>query len=189
MKKLLSITLTTLLVLFASQAFGQTQDEDNLTASAEVLTAIDVTQVSDLAFGTLFQGQTATLEIDGTDGSLNSTNAGQGASTANLGQFTISGSEGLEVQIVFEGDAVNNGFLVGNSTSSELPFSIDGDDYGRIQDADGADSNFNPSSSQTLDLGAGDVTILLGGEVTADATQDEDVYEGTVTLNANYTGF
>jgi len=189
MKKLLSITLLTSLVLFASQAFGQDTDSDQINAEAEVLTAIDVTEVTDLQFGILFQGQTASLVIDGDDGSFDGSNAGQGDSEAALGEFTISGSEGQNVTIEFGGAAVDNEALDGQSTDATLTFSIDGDSYGRIQDADSDNGNFNPSNEYSFNLGSSETRVWLGGEVTAASDQSEETYRGEVQLTASYTDF
>ena len=189
MKKLLSITLLTSLVLFASQAFGQDTDSDQINAEAEVLTAIDVTEVTDLQFGILFQGQTASLVIDGDNGSFDGSNAGQGDSEAALGEFTISGSEGQNVTIEFGGAAVDNEALDGQSTDATLTFSIDGDSYGRIQDADSDNGNFNPSNEYSFNLGSSETRVWLGGEVTAASDQSEETYRGEVQLTASYTDF
>ena len=69
MKKLLSITLTTLLVLFASQAFGQTSAD--VEVSADVLGALTLTPTN-VVFGEIQVDQESTIAANENDSNNNS---------------------------------------------------------------------------------------------------------------------
>jgi len=96
MKKLLSITLTTLLVLFASQAFGQTVS-DEISAQANIISALSVNGEDNLTFGDVIAGNNGTIEVNN-DGTMEVTNAGD----AQLGRFVLEGSEGEQYELSFD---------------------------------------------------------------------------------------
>lgn len=179
MKKLLLISIV-FLFAFTANVFAQTTDNADISATADVIAPISVTSGENLAFGTIFSGFTATLAIDDSDGSLIETNASEGS----LGSFTISGSEGQSVDISFGANRTLTG-----SGDNTLTLDISGTEFGRYQDVDGADANFDPDSGTTFTLGSDLATILLGGEIIVPSDQAEEEYSGTITMTASYTDF
>ena len=178
MKKLSSLIIA-LFVLSAGTVFAQSSDNADITASANVVQAITVNAGDNLTFGNVLPGVAGTIDIVDADGSLNSNNAG----SPQLGTFTISGGEGASISITFSALTELTG--VGNAANS-LPFDYAGTNFARHEGATTADTNFDPTAGTSIELGTGDVTIKVGGEVTPDNNQAQDTYEGTITLTATY---
>jgi len=184
MKKLLGITLTTLLVLFASQAFGQTVD-DEISASANIISEVTVNGDEDLEFGDVIAGTNGVIEIDEGDRSILSSNT----STPQLGQFTLTGSDGeaYSLSVLFPSE-------LSDGTNS-LPFTMNGNDFGNIDgSADNAgeseNGNFNPNDGTDVEFANGNnITVLLGGQVEPTSGQASGNYTGSVTLEVSPTSF
>jgi len=180
MKKLLSITLTTLLVLFASQAFGQTVSQD-VTAEASVISALTVTKNFDLEFGNVIAGNDGTILID-SEGNANATNS----SDPQLGQFTLDGSAGEAYAISFT--IPDN--LVSTTSDETLTFTMTGNNnFGRVENSDDQDGNFDPADGRDVafDAEANNIIIKIGGQVEPTSAQALETYNGTVTINLTDT--
>jgi len=177
MKKLLSITLTTLLVLFASQAFGQTVS-DEISAQANIISALSVNGEDNLTFGDVIAGNNGTIEVNN-DGTMEVTNAGD----AQLGRFVLEGSEGEQYELSFDiPENLSDG-------TNDLPFVMEGSQYGLIEDSNDEDGNFDPDSGVDVEFSTSNITVLLGGEVQPASGQESGAYTGTVTLQATPTSF
>ena len=173
-------------MLFASQAFGQTTDDGTIDATANVLTGIEVTPGDDLQFGTLFQDETITLNVDANGDLDASSNAGQGDSDISLVTFTISGSDGLNISLSFSGSAIETGL---SGPGDAIPLNFNGTDSGWINLGTSSE-NFDPESGALdFELGSDPVDVRIGAEITADANQEEGSYSGEITLTADYTDF
>ncbi|MCF7803337.1 MAG: hypothetical protein K9N46_11670 [Candidatus Marinimicrobia bacterium] len=113
MKKLGLLAIAFFLVLsFGSVTFGQTAD---LEVGADVLTGLSFGTVTDVSFGYVQGGTDAT--IDPTS-SPTHTNAGLAGSSVSVGNFTISGTDGADVNFSW---SPSNATLA-HATLSDLSF-------------------------------------------------------------------
>jgi len=162
-------TLKTLLSIFAIVAVfsagAYAQSSDDITATADVVSALTVVGVENLEFGTVTRGTTETIAPDATDaGKFVVTEAGADFDI----DFTLPGS--IE-------DGAANSMTLAHSATSAL--------WSNADDASGA-TGFDPNSTENVaaaaGAAAGDVYIWLGGELTVAANQPAGNYSGTITL-------
>ena len=148
MKKLLSITLTTLLVLFASQAFGQT--DVNVSVDANVLDQLTIDVTSNIDLGDISQGDDAVLNPLG--GSLTNSNVG---SSSTLGEITLSDFED-ENELNIEW---TNGTLNRSGEDDDLTFTP-----AVTWDQGGAENHTEISSNDNITADGTDaITLSIGG--------------------------
>ena len=173
MKKLLSITLTTLLVLFASQAFGQTateSDSESLNASAEIIgTGLEIEEIKSLDFGILTDDQTRTISYNSDD----------------AGVLDISGES--ETDVYF--DAPSEITLTRTGESETM--TIDNLTFGTntTEDANSA-SEYNLNDPvQTSSDTPGQLYFYVGGDLTIPANQEPGEYTGNATIEVSYNSF
>ncbi len=146
---------------------GKAQASASITASATVAGALTVTNARDLGFGTVIPGFARTVNT--TD--------------ATSGHFQIDGGVNAEVAVTFSSlpadltDGVNLLPITYTSTYNTT-------------DAGGAGTNFVTAGGVTtrLDAASGQLHIYIGGTVTPAAAQIPNLYQGTITLDASYTG-
>jgi len=140
MKKLLSITLTTLLVLFASQAFGQTSAD--VEVSADVLGALTLTPTN-VVFGEIQVDQESTIAANENDGA--NTNVG---SSFQVGALQI---EGDDTDVIVR--IAQMATLSRENESDNILFTP---------------SIWNGSTDLELDAAGEEATVDTGGDVTLD---------------------
>lgn len=175
--KLSNKLFATLLVglFMSSAAFAQTGGNDTITATTQVVTAITVTGVDNLQFGSILASPAGNTAIAPT--------------SASAGSFDISGGvASLGVDLTFTlPTQLDSTTPDGSPTPITITFS--GTDAGRnIVDTQGGQTAFDPNSTHSTTLnGSGGLFIWLGGTITnAGAPFDLGTYNGTVTLAVDY---
>lgn len=143
-----------------------TAQSASITASATVATALTVTNLRNLGFGTVIPGFNRTIN----------------ATDATSGHFSLAGGANAEVAISFS--ALPS--LTGPGTAMAVAYTAT---Y-NTSDAGGSGTSFTPSSGVTtrLDSTTGGLHVYLGGTLTVPAGQTPGSYSGTVTMDAAYTG-
>ncbi len=165
-----------------SQLASSTATED-FQITATVLTALQITEINALQFGSVFQGTTKHLALDGTK---TYTVAGE---TTTPASFDIDGAAGREVSITFSGHTS----LVDASSNSMNIVYIAGDASAAAPASAGYNlsSTWNPETAAqtvTLDGTTGDAAVFLGGELQPGASQAAGNYSATATMTVVYTG-
>lgn len=167
MKRSIKTIFTAALVLgLSSGVLAQNSDNDNISASADVIAALSVTGDNDLTFGDVSPGVNKSVAPD--------------AATAGL--FTVSGGADASVELQFS--TLPSTLSDGTNT---LPISYTAN-YG---DSYNAANDFTPSEgaafsgSPTIPTD-GDMNVYLGGQVTPAGTQAAGNYSATITLTATY---
>jgi spore coat protein U-like protein len=164
-------TITALALVAAILALAPRQADaqsSTITATATVLTALNVTGVDDLDFGLVPPGFTKDVLV--TD--------------AGVGTFDITGSANAEVTLTFTQLPVN----LQDALLNNLPITYAGV-YNTIDDAGtGAALNTGGATTANLDAATGELYIFLGGTVDAGASPPNGTYNGTVELTVAYTG-
>ena len=161
----LSLTVVALLALGATAAQAQSA---NITATAMVQTALTVTNVQDLDFGAVFPGQ-GDQTIAPTD--------------ATSGRFSLAGALGAQINMTFS--------LPATLTGPGTPMAIGTWTGLQGNSATPVGAAFDPTSSPvvaTLDATSGNWYVFLGATLTVPAVQTAGTYNGTITLDAVYTG-
>ena len=168
MKRLLQITLMTFVMTgLTTVALAQSGNAD-ITASAEVISVVNVTPGNNLNFGTVTPGTPSSVAV--TDG--------------NAGTFDISGNGG-NLQLEFTALPTD---LTGPGGNLPISFA-DGD---ASWSDNGTPSNpFNPNDSPgtSLDISAdsdGTITVFIGGTVSPPLGLQAGTYNETITLTATY---
>jgi FtsH-binding integral membrane protein len=171
MKKLLAVAVLALVA--AGSAKAQTA---NINATATVQTALTVTAGNALAFGAVFPGAPARTIDAKTSG-------------ASAGSFTMLGAAGAEVSLSFVLPATLDG--QGGAAGYTLVPTFGATDAAfNTTNAQGTAGSFDPkvATLHTLAAGTGNGYVWIGGSVTAPTGQTQGTYQGTITLNAAYTG-
>lgn len=140
----------------------------SINATATVATALTVTNVRDLGFGTVIPGFNRTiLTTDGTSG-----------------HFQLAGGANAEVALSYSLLPATLDDGLGNSMAVSFTATHN------TTDAGGTGTGFVPSAGLTtrLDAATGELHIYMGGTLTVPAGQAAGLYSGTVTLDAAYTG-
>jgi hypothetical protein len=169
-------------VLFLSATTGlmaQTTLNDDIKATAEVLSVVTVEGVSELMFGDVNPGEAKTVL----------------ASDQNAGLFKLFTN--TEIQITFNLPAALNG-VSGQAlaASATLPISF-GDGTALLKTADGNNTHaFNPALAIDINyatentrpflMSEEDFELYIGGTVTPSTGQIAGGYEGTITVSAVY---
>lgn len=164
MKKAVSIlSVLALTLVFSGNTFAQT-----VQASATVEQEITLTKNSDIAFGTVQQNTTATLDPNGSNSNV--------GSTANIGDIDINASSGTNIIVSWNSDAV-----LGDGSSATMSLSEDVDGRGDgTDDASGA-SDLTSGNTVTTDSN-GDYFLYLGGSISIASSQTTGSYS---TSNSN----
>jgi hypothetical protein len=145
------------------------QESADITARANVLERIAVSNQNDLEFGDVIPGFSSSVAPD----------------DPSAGRFLVTGASGL----AFSVDFVLPPVLVRDGGGATLPLTFGAGSAGVGPTPLEVTSTFNPNGAFTGTLnGSGERYIFLGGSVTADAAQQDGTYSGTVTLNVAYTG-
>lgn len=157
--------LTAVVAVFgATGAAAQNTDNADIDVTATVETALSVTGVSDLAFGSIFPGFGRTIA----------------ATDATSGEFQIAGGNngGLDLSFTLPGTLTGPGDPMIVSFTAAA-----GDDRATA-------GSFDPAALHQGRLNAttGMLNVYLGGTVTAAPTQLAGSYSGIVTLTASYNG-
>ncbi|GEM_PF-6480563 len=169
-------------------------DNDDINVNTTVLTDLTVTKNNDVNFGEVFTGVIPTLDPR-SDGS--NSDVGQSGTSAQVGDFQISGSDAVSVNLSFsatqpsltDGDGTDiqyNVWLVGSSTSGQ-PQTNNAQtvfDYTTSTPTTNPDVTLNGSGNYYLFLGG---TLTATGDVTASLPNGADgSYSTTLTLTATY---
>ena len=179
MKTFKTILAAALFLSATNGLMAQTSLNDDIKATAEVLSVVTVEGVSNLAFGDVNPGEPKTVLATDQDAGL-------------FKLFTNT-----EIQISFTLPAV----LAGSTgqalaASASLPISF-GDGTALLRTADGNSTHaFNPSNPVTINyatestrpflLSEEDFELYIGGTVNPSTGQIAGGYEGTITVTAVY---
>jgi hypothetical protein len=184
------------LLLVSSNAFAQNAAVPaSLLASAEILTQIQLADVSPLKFGTLAAGKSKTVTTQSVATVDNGTIGGETA-----GVFSVTKAPGFSVTLTLSGlidlpkvDA-NGAPIVGDGA-----FAIDTDYQADIVGVDddlvagvtsfvisGATSSVTVDNTLATLFGDGEIFVRIGGTLTPDANLTSGDYQTTITLNAIY---
>lgn len=179
MKKLITLVIVLGMAGLFNSAFSQgNTDNADASATATVLEDVTVTQVTDLAFGEVFQGNSSSVA------------SSSGAS------FDVSGDDSKNVTLDFtlpnegSGPSPTNGYTywLDGPSSSELEITFSATDANWESGTTHSASNtFDPASTTSASLSTdGDVRVWIGGTVNPLAGQTTGSYTGTITLTATY---
>jgi len=183
------ISIVTIISL-NSVSFAQQSDNATASASADVLTAVDVNKNTDLVFGNVSPGNTKTISVGSSV-----INGIAGGDTETAAQFTVSKGSNSEVILSF--DLPSN--LTSGSNNLSIDFNDDSDTkLSRLTTTEGSDGenqeDFSPGSDfVTLTsadymsyFSAAKFYVWLGGTVNPSNDQPQGEYTGEITLTATY---
>ncbi len=147
---------------------AQANAQTNITATANVATALVVTAGNDLDFLTVIPGFTKVIAV----------------ADATAGTFDLAGGAGTEVDFSWT-LPVNLTFGV-----NILPISVWTGVHNTANDPVAGATAFTPSGASTITVlsGTGQLFIFVGATVDATASPPNGTYTGTITLTAAYTG-
>lgn len=176
MKKAISIlSVLALTLVFSGISFAQTQ---SVTATATVDSEISLTKNSDIAFGTISQNVTATLDPNGSN-----QNVGGGA---GIGDIDISASSSTGITVSWNNDAL----LTDSDNTASMGLTADVD--GSTTNNDAANSSDISNGGNVTTDGSGNFYLYIGGSITAAASQETDSYSTgntggkALTIEVNY---
>ena len=165
----------TLILGYASGVSSQNTDNAPLTATALVLTAVDVTNLQDLNFGSIAQGTTKTMGLDGvvtgptqqgteTVGIFSVTADNTSSVTYTLATTSnlISGSDNLPIVFLADHRVANTPLPVGTTAIQNV--------------------------ATVLTMPADEIFFYIGGTINAGGPipPPRGTYTGTVTLTVTY---
>lgn len=170
MKKLAPLTLA--LFVFAGTAYGQDETASASTeASVNVVAGLSLSNDTPVNFGTVSQGA-GTVTLEPTDGSTNN-----GTGTTSAGDFDLTGAAGETVQVTYDTSVP----LTGSGTDIVFTPEV----FGADDDNQGGSSDVQNNGSVTL--GGGDYFFWVGGNIDVPNGQATGSYNGTFTMNVEYT--
>ncbi len=188
MKKFLNIALFTALTLMSADVFAQTGDNDNISADANVVAAVDVVAETNLDFGSI----------------LTSSSSAVAANAGTPGKFTVTSTSGIDLSLSFAmpdaGNGCNSGTYTycllrsgGSNTVDndllELTFGANDGAWDNTETATNGSggTTFNPTAGATTGgTQDGNIAVFVGGTVTSTGTQAQGSYTGTITLTVDY---
>ena len=168
MKATLKIfTLTAVLLGFASISFAQSTDNATADAKATILTALEISVVHDLDFGTIASTnalqEAKIIAASGGD----RTGAAYVGSTYSVGEFLIKGEKGQAVNFSVEAETKLTD-TDGGTETMDITF-----------------TNSISGTSFTLNTN-GQTTMYVGGTLKVAARQASGDYKGTYKVTVNY---
>ncbi|MFP4692068.1 MAG: DUF4402 domain-containing protein [Bacteroidales bacterium] len=167
MKTLKILFAAIIFVGLSSSAVGQTTDNDNLTATAVILSDIAVTQENDLEFGQLFPDETSDIARTSDDAGRFLVDAADGANVtltlSGLGDLELNGETTTTLPTTFRA-----GWAKDNAYSTDP---VDWSDTNDVLTIEGTPASFY---------------VFLGGEVTPETGQTPGTYTKEITLTAEY---
>lgn len=176
MKKLIPILTV---FLFAASLSNLNAQSNSITANANVLGAITVSNVTNLDFGTLPVGQSSTVALTNTPGKFTVT-SDVASSTLS---FTLPACTAYTYCLT-KADGTSTGV-----TADELQLTFSATDAG-WDDNENKGSNptntFDPKTGGTMTPADGNYAVFIAGTATASADQQVAAYDGTITLTVTY---
>jgi hypothetical protein len=180
MKKL-ALLLVCFLVTSGTSFSQLGQTTEDFQISANVLSALTITEVTPLQFGSVFPGENKTISIAGVS---NYSVAGE---TKSAAVFDIAGAAGRQISITFSGHtSISNG-----SSMSVTYIAGDAKAIAPSSATPGTAGSWDPTSAAetiALDPTNGTASVFLGGQVNPVALQSTGAYSGTATITVAYTG-
>ena len=196
----------TLLVGFSSMALAQNADA-TITANANVIADIAATNVSDIDFGDVVVNTEKFL--DASDQSVSTTNGVTGGEAFGAVDIDFAANENIDIDVQFPSSLAGQ---TNASNTLSVDFSADGDggtganavivngsiSYdGAVSDGlfanaltNGAKADWGSPSGTTYTISdftmpsSGELTVIIGGEVSAASGQSTEVYQGDITVTA-----
>lgn len=167
--------LLTLMFGFAGGIAAQNTDNATLTATALVLTAVDVTNLQDLNFGSIAQGTTKTVGLDGVV--TGPTQQG----TETVGIFSVTADQNSSVSYTL---ATPSNLTSG---ANNLPITFLAD-YRLVNNLSPVGTTAIQNISTVLTMPADQVFFYIGGTIDAGGATPppRGTYTGTVTLTVTY---
>ncbi len=162
----------------ASLFFGATAasaDTESATATANILEAITVTKVNDLAFGTIVVGTTGgnvTMSNDGVDTRGCGTLTCSGTATA--AEFTVDGTGDEAITVTVPATVV-----LSDGSDNPLTTTVDENNYMT------ATLSSNMAATDTIDSD-GSSDLFVGGSLAVAGGQASGAYTGTFNVTVNY---
>jgi hypothetical protein len=185
--------LFAVLFTFSLSGLVSAQQSDNATASAtaDVLTAVEVTKQTDLVFGNITPGNTKTVGVES-----DIVNGRAGGTTESAAQFTVSKGASSEVILSFtlpsqlstdDNDNLTINFADDGSTKlSRLTTSDDADGNNKEDFTPGVDFVTLTAENYKSYFDATSFYVWLGGTVVPSNDQAQGKYSGEITLSATY---
>lgn len=176
-KSILWTLLILVVVLFNMAGEVKAEAVVNGSATATILAALTVTADSSIRFGNVLQGVPVTVS---------------NASNDSSAVFRIAGQTGATVWVSLTLPA----YLSHNTNAQDRMDIFFGTTAGAWDDASGplsqpgtgSSTTYNPHTSFTQALTAGDLAIFLGGKVYPKVNQTAGAYSGDIVLTVIYTG-
>ncbi|MEX0680852.1 MAG: DUF4402 domain-containing protein [Balneolales bacterium] len=162
---------------------GQSQDDDNITASASVTSAVTVTGAENIQFGNIVPSTNART-VSG-DGTVTGDNAGDDTG-AQPGRFDVTKGPETPVTLTF------SALTALTDDTETLTFSYGENSYLSTSDSEVLNGVvFDPASvldisSESTYVTASTFSVFVGGTVTPTADQAEGTYTGSITLTVEY---
>jgi hypothetical protein len=168
-------------VLFAVGNVAFAQSSASVTSTATIETPISASALSNLAFGTISKGATATVA----------------SSSSSAGSVLFSGDEGDNITITVPATAtistssgagasmtvtINRGGLAVNTSNDQNNANALDASSGTATTALSGDEGGNEVAD-----GLGQAWLWIGGSVSPTSTQQRGVYTGTFTVSAAYS--
>ena len=184
MKKIFKSVLTLGLVAglgFAANAQTTSVINTDVSASAEILSALTLTKNTDINFGTLSASTPGAVFLDPTGAANENTGV-----TTTVGKFTLLGSLGAEVKVSWPATIILQGdqALIDQITYQLLV-------HGNDEDAAGTSSSLGAqgvatTDDVTLDATSGNYFLYVGGGFPALSAQATGIYTGTANFTVEY---
>lgn len=167
MKKIIPV-LSFLFALSAVNVFAQTSDTAELNVSANVISAISITEEAPLSFGSVIVGSQPIIDRDNSDG---------------IGELSVSGSANEEFQVEIPATIE----LTNGTGSLEVATAFFfGEDLENSNDLiNEQEVQLNGTGSLAIFFG-GTLQALGGGDIPNDAAGE---YNGTGNITVQYTSF
>lgn len=163
MKKI-GIIFTALLLFGVGNVFAQTSAD--VTVSATIENSLNISNLSDLTFGTVSAGATATVDE---------------TATADAGQVLIEGTAGQDVIVTAPETLTLTGTGADiSATLSYVGFNTNTQGSATVGNLGGGGGDV------TLDGTSGEYYIWVGGSFTTPITQTNGAYSGTLTITVDY---
>jgi len=170
MQKLAVVLIAVALLAYAPAAMAQGTASSSILARANVMTPIQVTPQQNLEFGNVIPGINKSIPV----------------ANASAGRWLVQGTVGAQVNLDFTALPAT---LSDGSNTMPIVYAANDAGHNTTNNA-GAAVLFDPAGTALANTHAtsGELFVWIGGTVQPAAAQPAGLYQGTITLTANYTG-
>ncbi|MEI7727247.1 MAG: hypothetical protein WCK09_19205 [Bacteroidota bacterium] len=164
----------TIMLGFTVTSFGQIVN--NIAATANVLGALSVNKVTDLAFGNVALAGSKSVSIEGL-----ASGPGSAGGTVTAGCFRVDKTTGTHVDVTFTTLPTP---LIGSVTGSTLPITYDAATWNTsVSVGAGTEVSLVPNTPTQIDDSSPSVWVHLAGTVNPKTTGTGQTVVGTYTAN------